>query len=171
VPQTRIRGMLSGIHEILRTARPCRTTQIDGDGQFQVALERVRKHLRASRARRVLVGAATDPSALGALRAFEEAGREGECAVVGQNGEPEARLELRVPRTRLIGSVAYFPEKYGEGVIRLALDILAKKTVPPAVFIKHQLITPDTVDHLYPNDSLLGLAGSQFETKSFRKSS
>jgi ribose transport system substrate-binding protein len=171
VPQTRIRGMLSGIHEILRTARPCRTTQIDGDGQFQVALERVRKHLRASRARRVLVGAATDPSALGALRAFEEAGRESECVVVGQNGEPEARLELRVPRTRLIGSVAYFPEKYGEGVIRLALDILAKKTVPPAVFIKHQLITPDTVDHLYPNDSLLGLAGSQFETKSFRKSS
>ena len=103
--------MLSGIHEILRTARQCRTTQIDGDGQFQVALERVRKHLRASRARRVLVGAATDPSALGALRAFEEAGREGECVVVGQNGEPEARLELRVPRTRLIGSVRLLPRK------------------------------------------------------------
>lgn len=171
VPHTRMRGMLAGIHEILRSARQCRTTQIDGDGQFQITLERVRKHLRESRARRILVGAATDPSALGALRAFEEAGREGDCAVVGQNGEPEARFELRVPRTRLIGSVAYFPEKYGEGVIRLALDILAKKTVPPAVFTKHQLITPENVDHLYPNDSLLGLSGDLAQAKNSRRSS
>ena len=171
VPQTRIRGMLAGIHEILRNAKQCRITQIDGDGQFQVALERVRKYLRASKARRVLVGAATDPSALGALRAFEEAGRERDCAVVGQNGEPEARRELRVPRTRLIGSVAYFPEKYGVGVIRLALDILAKKLVPPAVFIKHQLITADNVDHLYPNDGLLGLAKDPAREKPPCKSS
>jgi hypothetical protein len=27
--------------------------------------------------------------------------------------------------------------------------------VPPAVFTTHQLITPDNVDHFYPNDSLL----------------
>jgi ribose transport system substrate-binding protein len=170
VPQTRIRGMLAGIHEVLRTPESRRITHIDGDGQFQTTLERARKHLRESKARRVLVGAATDPSALGALRAFEEAGRERECAVVGQNGEPEARLELRVPHTRLIGSVAYFPEKYGEGVIRLALDILAKKMVPPAVFIKHQLVTPENVDHLYPNDSLLGLAGDQLQAKPSRRS-
>jgi len=42
---------------------------------------------------------------------------------VGQNGEPEARAELRVPHTRMIASVAYFPEKYGDGLLRLALDI------------------------------------------------
>ena len=171
IPQTRIRGMLAGIHEILQTAKQCRTTQIDGDGQFQITLERVRKHLRESRAHHVLVGAATDPSALGALRAFAEAGREGDCDIVGQNGEPEARLELRVPRTRLIGSVAYFPEKYGEGVIRLALDLLAKKTVPPAIFTKHQLMTPENVDHLYPNDRLLGLTGDQDRAKATSKSS
>jgi len=43
----------------------------------------------------------------------------------------------------------------GLRLIRLALDILAKKAVPPAVFIKHRLITPENVDHFYPNDSLL----------------
>jgi ribose transport system substrate-binding protein len=31
--------------------------------------------------------------------------------------------------------------------------------VPPAAFVKHQLITPDNVDHFYPNDSLLQTAG------------
>jgi len=51
--------------------------------------------------------------------------------------------------------VAYFPEKYGDGLIRLALDILAKKAVPPAIFTSHQIITPENVDHFYPNDSLL----------------
>lgn len=154
LPQARIRGVQAGIGEVLRMPEPCRTVSIDGDGQFQTALERVRKHLRESRAKRVLVGAANDPSALGSLRAFQEAGRAKECAIAGQNGEPEARAELRSGNTRLVASVAYFPEKYGDGLLRLALDILARKAVPPAVFTNHQIITPDNVDHFYPNDSL-----------------
>jgi len=96
---------------------------------------------------------------LGALRAFEEAGRAGECAIVGQNAEPEAREELRAARTRLVASVGYFPEKYGDGLLRLAFDILGRKPVAPAVFTNHQIITPDNVDHYYPNDSLLCGAG------------
>ncbi len=155
LPKARIRGVLAGLSEVLRISERDRVVSIDGDGQFQTALERVRKHLRESKWKKILVGAANDSSALGAIRAFQEAGRAGECAVVGQNAEPEARTELRSPGTRLIASVAYFPEKYGDGLIRLAMDILANKPVPPAVFTNHQLITPENVDHFYPNDSLL----------------
>ncbi|MGO9257068.1 MAG: substrate-binding domain-containing protein [Bryobacteraceae bacterium] len=155
LPKARMRGLVAGIGEVVRIADHCRTVNIDGDGQFQTSLERVRKHLRESKARRVLVGAANDSCALGALRAFQEAGRASECVIVGQNAEPEVRAELRLPHTRLIASVAFFPEKYGDGLIRLALDILARKPVPPAVFTNHQVITPDNVDHFYPNDSLL----------------
>ena len=85
-------------------------------------------------------------------------GRANECVIVGQNAEPEARAELRSARTRLIASVGYFPEKYGDGLLRLALDILGRKPVAPAVFTNHQIITPDNVDHFYPNDSLLSRA-------------
>jgi ribose transport system substrate-binding protein len=120
----------------------------------------VRKHLRAANAGFRLVAAANDPSALGALRAFQEAGRASECAIVGQNAEPEARAELRRPHTPLIASVAYFPEKYGTHLLRLAVDILERKPTPPAVFIKHQLITPENVDHFCPNDGLLALTES-----------
>ncbi|HEV8146870.1 MAG TPA: substrate-binding domain-containing protein [Bryobacteraceae bacterium] len=155
LPQARIRGMLTGIGEVMRIPESCRTVSIDGDGQFQTSLERVRKHLRESKAKRVLVGAANDPSALGALRAFEEAGRAADCALVGQNGEPEARVEMRSPRSRLIASVGYFPEKYGDGLLRLAMDLLARRPVAPAVFTNHQIITPENVDHFYPNDSLM----------------
>jgi ribose transport system substrate-binding protein len=154
IPQSRVRGMIEGIYQVLRLPDSCPTVLIDGDGQFQTALERVRRHLRESRAKRYLVGAANDPSALGALRAFEECGRKADCALVGHNAEPEARSEMRTPNTRLIGSVAFFPEKYGDGLMRLALSILVGKPVPPAVLIKHRLITPENVDHFYPNDSL-----------------
>jgi ribose transport system substrate-binding protein len=162
LPRTAIRGIMAGIREVLRLPDHCVFSQVDGDGQFGTALDRVRKHLRSTTSTRILVGAANDSSALGALRAFDECGRTADCVVVGQNAEPEGRAELREPRTRLIGSVAYFPEKYGEGLIRLALDLLARKPAPPAVFIKHQLVTPENVDHLYPNDTLMGLvrAGS-----------
>jgi ribose transport system substrate-binding protein len=119
-------------------------------------LEVVRKHLRKTRARRVLVGAINDPSALGALRAFQEAGRVDECAVMGQNASLEARSEIRTPGSRLIGSVAYFPERYGDGAISLALNILEGKPTPPAVFVKHQLVTRETVDKIYPDDEAIG---------------
>lgn len=157
VPQTRILGMLAGISETLRPSGQTRVIHLDGDGQFGTSLECLRKHLRTSHAKHILVGAANDSSALGALRAFQEAGRASQCAIVGQNAEPEARTELRDPKTQLIGSVAYFPERYGPEVVRLALDILEHRPTPPAVFTKHQLITPENVNHYYANDTLLGI--------------
>jgi ribose transport system substrate-binding protein len=72
---------------------------------------------------------------------------------MGQNAIREARQELRRPGSRLIGSVAYFPERYGEELIPLALAMLQKKPVPPAVFVKHQLITSKNVDLLYPSET------------------
>jgi ribose transport system substrate-binding protein len=157
VPGARMRGVVAGLREALHEAATWPVVSIDGDGQFKTALERVRKHLRETRAARILVGAANDPSALGAARAFQEAGRSDGCAIVGQNGEPDARAELRTTSGPLIGSVGYFPERYGEGIIRLAIDLLGRRAVPPAIFVKHQLVTRDNVDHLYPNDALLGL--------------
>jgi len=155
VPQSRIVGTIEGITETLRPSHHGKVIHMDGDGQFGTTLECVRKYLRTSRAKHILVGAANDSGALGALRAFEEAGRISECAIASQNAEPEGRAEMREPHTRLIGSVAFFPEQYGPQLIRVALDIIERKPAPPAVFVKHQLITPENVNHFYPNDSLL----------------
>jgi ribose transport system substrate-binding protein len=155
LPRMRVTGMLAGLKEIIPAIEKCPVTFIDGDGKFKDSFEAMRRHLRLNRSGRVLVGAINDASALGALRAFQEAGRADSCAIMGQNASPEARLELRQPGTRLIGSVAFFPEKYGDNLIRVALDLLNHRPVPPAIFVKHQLITPESVDHFYPNDQLL----------------
>ncbi len=168
----RSKGIVAGLKETIRLGDSVRVISLDGDGQFKASLEKVRRYIRMSKARHVLVGAANDPSALGAVRAFQETGREGTCAVVGQNAEPDARLELRSARTPLVASVAYFPERYGSGLVRLALDILSRKAVPPAVFTRHQIITAENVDHFYPNDSLVGMASGPVmgaERVSFRQ--
>jgi len=160
LPKMRLTGMLVGVKEVAPHLDNCRVTFLDGDGMFGQSLEVVRRHLRGSRSKHVLVGAVNDPSALGALRAFQEAGREENCAVMGQNASPEGRAELRRAGTRLTGSVAYFPEKYGAAILALALDILHRRAVPPAVFVKHQLVTPETVNHVYPNDRLMAMTGT-----------
>jgi ribose transport system substrate-binding protein len=67
----------------------------------------------------------------------------------------EGRMELRKPGTRLVGDVAFFGDKYGENIIRLAIDVLKKKPIPAAVTIKHQVLTSKNVDHYYPNDCLI----------------
>ena len=160
LPQMRLTGMLVGINLVLPAAKTCRVTHLDGDGDMGPSLTAVRRHIRGSRSHRIAVGAINDISAIGALRAFEEAGRAETCAVMGQNASPEGRAELREPNTRLTGSVAFFPERYGPDLVRVSLDILNKRPVPPAVFVEHKLVTPTTVDHFYPNDSLLQMTSA-----------
>ena len=159
VPKTRMTGMVQGIREILGPASDkIPVVCLDGDGNFDASWRVVRKHLRSISSARILVVAMNDNSALGSLRAFEEAGRSEQCAILGQNGSPEARQELRKGNSRLVGSVAYFPETYGEGLVRLALDILSRRFVAPAILTHHKLLTAQNVDHVYANDPMLGLA-------------
>src|SRR3954454_7611579 len=89
LPRMRLSGLLVGINLVLPSAASCSVIYLDGDGELGKSFEVVRRHLRSSNARHVLVGAINDPSALGALRAFEEAGRSENCAVLGQNASPE----------------------------------------------------------------------------------
>lgn len=158
LPRMRLTGMLVGMREVLPQLEDCTVTYLNGDGQLGASFEAVRKHLRSSKRDRHLIGPINDSSALGALRAFQEAGRAQHCAIIGQNASREARLELKEPGTRLVGSVGFFPEKYGDNLVRVAMDLLSRRPVPPAVFVKHHLITAENVDHFYPNDSLMTMS-------------
>jgi ribose transport system substrate-binding protein len=152
LPRARVTGMLAGVREMLPEGERIGVTTYNGRGQFQHSFDAVRRHLKRSPRHRVLVMANNDPSALGALRAFEESGRESYCAIMGQNAIAEAREEMRRKGTRLVGSVAYFPERYGDELIPLALAVIAGKPTPPAVYMKHVLVTPANVDQIYPLD-------------------
>ena len=153
--ELRLAGLVDGLRSELPHIVDTPLIRLDGRGSFDQVLDVLRKYLRRRRPRRTLVGTVNDICALAALRAFEEAGAPDQCAVMGQNALRAARDELRRQGTRLVGSVAYFPERYGEELIPLALNILRKKPVPTALFVKHQLLTPRNVDLVYPLDTLV----------------
>lgn len=148
---------MSGVEAAVRQAIPAiKAVRMETRGEFARALAGVRNRLRSTRAAaKTLIAGVNDPCVFGALRAFEEAGRLESCAAMGLGAIPEARSELRRPGRRLIGSIAFFPERYGDDLMQLAMDILQKRNVPPAVFAKHELLTRENVDSFYPGDSVL----------------
>lgn len=150
--ELRITGLVDGLRSELPHIANIPVAHLNGRGDFEQVLEILRQYLRRAPARRTLIGTVNDVCALAALRAFDEAGASEKCAVVGQNAILDARNELRRPGTRLVGTVAYFPERYGDEIIPLALSILQKKAAPSTLFVKHQLITPRNVDLIYPLD-------------------
>lgn len=155
LPRSRMTGMLAGIRELIPKLSDEKAHFLNGKGRFEDSLSVMRRYLSHTKATRILLGALNDPSCLGGLHAFEESGRAEHCLAVGQNASIEARREMRRAGSRLIGSVGYFPERYGEAVISLAVDKVAGIDVPAATFVKHQMITPSNVEITYPNDPLI----------------
>jgi ribose transport system substrate-binding protein len=119
LPHLRLTGAAVAIREEVPFSG--RIHGLDTRGEFLRSFDVVRKHLHSTSKRRTLVVGVNDSAVLGALRAFEETGRANLCLGVGLGAIPEAREELRRRSTRLIGSVAFFPENYGESLVQLAL--------------------------------------------------
>jgi ribose transport system substrate-binding protein len=149
---------LSSAQDILRKGLGghCTFTHLDSRGEFVRSFELTRRHLRLAPRHRTLVTGINDYAVLGALRAFEEAGRSDMCLAASYGGGAESRRELRLPNTRLVAAVAFFPEKYGESLLVLALDILNKRATPPAIYMPVQLLTRRNVDDFYPHDTFTG---------------
>ena len=98
LPRMRLTGMLVGMRDACPALEHVPVTHVDGDGKMADSFEAMRRHLRATKSKRMLVGAINDPSALGALRAYQESGR---TAVVRDHGtERVARRARRAAGAR-----------------------------------------------------------------------
>ena len=98
----------------------------------------------------IAIVAFNDEAAFGALQAARKVNREQDVVIVGQGAERLVHTELRDPESRLIGSTAYMPERYGEKLMGLALKILHGESVPPAIYMNHVFINIDNIDRYYP---------------------
>lgn len=146
----RVAGVLVGVRETLGPVDESRVTHLDGRSHFESSREVMATFLARSRkGDRLLIGCFNDPAAVGALHAIRAAGREQDVVIVGQNATEESREEIRNPESRFIASIAYFPERYGEKLIRLARSILNRDPVPPAVYTEHLVIDRHNVERFY----------------------
>ena len=152
IPATRIQGTL----DTLRAIIPIKDSDIlhcDTHGGLEESRMAALNALRnIPWGKHVLFIGINANSAIGTLEAAETLGRQSCTAVVSQNASQRIRSELRRGNTMLIGAVDYFPEAYGDRILQMVMHLLAGKSVPPATYTDHALITAANVQRFYPND-------------------
>lgn len=94
---------------------------------------------------RIAVICSNDDTAMGVITRAREMGRYEDIAVAGQ-GANLAIEEFPKPGNRFIVSTAYYPERYGEQLIDLALRMLQKERVPHENLIQPVAVTVDNYE-------------------------
>jgi ribose transport system substrate-binding protein len=144
--QSRITGAFQGIRNHLPDLPVEKFVRVDGRGMrdpsFRLIADFLKRHPKD---RHILIAAATDSSALGALEAVRQQKREKHVAIAGQDCIPEAIEEMKRPDTPWIGSVSHEAGTYGPRLIHLGLSILRGLTVPPYNYVEHKLVAAKTV--------------------------
>jgi len=95
---------------------------------------------------RIAVIGFNDETAAGALDAARDLGRDNDIIAVGQGGNLIAE-ELGRPNPRMVASVTYHPELYGQQLMALAMRMLANERVARENYIDHEPLTAATMPH------------------------
>jgi ABC-type sugar transport system substrate-binding protein len=151
----RARGIAEGLHQERPDIAPAR---LDSGGNPLRVEGVLSKFLRMNSGSKVLIGTLDDASALAAKTSIELNHRLGDCIIVSQgvdrtiHGGASDRKELD-PSNRgsiLLGSVAYYMDRYGYDALPLALKLLRGESVPQRTMTQHVLITAKTIFTQYP---------------------
>jgi ribose transport system substrate-binding protein len=151
----RAKGILEALQSELPDVQP---TLLDTGGQPLRGDGLLTKYLAQQPRRKVLVATLDDPTALSAKAAVEVAVRINDCVIVSQgmdrsiHGGSAEKKEVD-PTNRasvVLGSVAYYLDRYGYEVMPLALRMLKGERVPARTLTRHILVTGETVFAEYP---------------------
>jgi ribose transport system substrate-binding protein len=151
----RIQGVTEGLKQELPEVSPAR---LDSAGHPVRAGGVLAKFLAAQTNRKVLVATLDDATALAAKSAVETAGRISDCVIASQgadrsiHGGASERKEID-PANRgsiVLGSVAYYFDRYGYEILPIALRMLQGEQVPERTSTKHVLISAKNVFVEYP---------------------
>src|SRR6266851_8884591 len=153
--QARIAGITEGLHKIRPDVVPM---QLDSGDNFLDAQAQLRRFLAKESGAMALVATLDDTTALAAKLAAETAGRVPDTVIVSQgcdrsvHGGTSANKVID-PNNRnsiVLGSVAYFLDRYGSEILPLALKMLRGEHLPPRSFTGHVLVTAKNVFRIYP---------------------
>jgi ribose transport system substrate-binding protein len=151
----RAQGITEGVHESLATLQ---FASLDTGGQSVRADALLTKFLLIQPGQRLLIATLDDLTAVYAARAIEMNRRQSDCVIVSQGLDPNIhggtseKKELD-PNNRgsvVLGSVAYYMDRYGYDVLPLAQRLLAGETLPPRTVTHHILVTAANVFREYP---------------------
>ena len=139
--QSRVTGAFEGIRRALPTVPEGKFVRLDGRGKRERSRKLILDFLQKNPAsRHILIAAATDSSALGALDAARELKRESHVAIVGQDCVDEAGREIAKRSSAMIGSVSHEAHLYGPSLIQLGLAVMHGQMVPPYNYVSHRMV-------------------------------
>ena len=151
----RVEGITEGAHELLPTMQ---LAALDTGGQSVRADALLTKFLLTEPGQRLLIATLDDLAAVYAARAIEMNRRQGDCVIVSQGLDPnihggvseKKELDPNNRSSVVLGSVAYYMDRYGYDVLPLALRLLAGEAMPAGTLTHHILVTAADVFREYP---------------------
>lgn len=149
--QSRITGAMQAVRARLPDLPVELFVRMDGRGMRETSCKLVLEFLRRHpKEKHILIAAANDTSAIGAISAVKELGRTKHVAVVGQDFLEEMKTEMERPGSPAIGSVSHEVATYGERLVELGLALLRGETVPPYNYVAHRAVKASWV--AYPSE-------------------
>ena len=155
----RVPERAQGVAEALAQRLPAvRVATLDTRGNPVQIAPLLGKFLAGQPRAKLLLAATDDATALAVKATVEAAGRAQDTAIVSHgvdrsiHGGINDRKEID-PTNRgsiVIGSVAFYLDRYGYDVLPLAMRMLRREAVPPRVATRHTLITAANVFIEYP---------------------
>jgi ribose transport system substrate-binding protein len=151
----RVQGITDGMRESLPALKLAR---LDTGGQSVRADALLTKMLLIEPNRKLLIATLDDLSAIYARNAVELNRRQSDCVIVSQGLDPhihggvseKKEIDPNNRSSVVLGSVAYFMDRYGHDVLPLALRLLAGEKLPPRSYTHHLLVTATNVFEEYP---------------------
>jgi len=149
----RMVGFTDGVQEVCGALPADRiTSEIFDAGTTEQALTKTTDWLTAHPGATFVLGTSIDDArSAGISKALVQNGRDGAAVGLGCDDIGVASTkEGTVDKTKFLGCVAYFPEKYPDYVISIGLDVLEGKPVPNEVHIEHKFFDNATIASVYP---------------------
>jgi len=116
-------------------------------GAMQAATDFLTAHPDASR---IVMAGFNDQTSLGLLSAVETSNRGDDVIIVSHGADDPALHNLRHEDNSWIGSVGYFPERYGDFIFQI-IDTLDEGGTPPHhTYIENIFVDRDNLNEIYP---------------------
>lgn len=122
---------------------------LDGAEQLDPAFRQVSDLLSSLPGDRIIVVAINDYGIQGAIGAAESLGRQTDLFYAAQGADRAIWKDIAC-NPQLIGTTAYFPERYGRTVVPAMIDLLDGKSVPTPLYTRHEVIDRDNIREVYP---------------------
>jgi ribose transport system substrate-binding protein len=147
IPAMRTNGQVAGFTAVAADFPAGHIIKIDTKNTLQYSFQQMSNVLgRIPQGVPIMLTAINDQATTGMLRAVQQAGREADVIAVG-NGADETETLVKEPK--LVASVGYFPERYGNYLIPIGLAALDGQALPPAVLVNHVMVTKANVCKYY----------------------